>query len=259
VASSPVTWPDDAVRLSYPDWIVDRLVADLGRDDALAALEAMDLAPHVTLRADGYAQDLASQWVAEAVGAGEGDVVADVCAAPGGKATWLASRGAHVAAADVRPSRVGLIAANAQRTGVAGHVVAVVADATASPLRPGAFDAVLVDAPCSGLGVLHRRADARWRAQPEDVERLAALQRRILTAAIGLVRPGGTLVYSACTMTRAETVAHDEWLAEEHPDLEPVSPPDAPWRPWGRGALVLPQDAGTDGMALFRWRVPSAP
>jgi 16S rRNA (cytosine967-C5)-methyltransferase len=259
VASQPVAWPDDAVRLSYPDWIVDQLVEDLGRQDALAALEAMDAAPTVTLRDDGYAQDLASQWVAAAVGAAPGDVVADVCAAPGGKATWLAGRGAHVVACDVRPSRVGLVAANAGRVGVAERLVAVVADATAPPLRPGAFDAVLVDAPCSGLGVLHRRADARWRAQADEVDRLARLQRRMLAAAIGLVRPGGTLVYSACTMTRAETVRHDEWLAAEHPGLDALPRPDGPWRPWGRGGLVLPQDAGTDGMALFRWRVPSAP
>jgi 16S rRNA (cytosine967-C5)-methyltransferase len=258
VASQPVSWPDEATRLSYPDWIVEQLVADLGEADALAALEAMDRPPAVTTRHDGYVQDTASQWVAEAVGVGAGDVVADVCAAPGGKATLLAGLGARVVAADLRPARVGLVATNAERTGVADHLVAVVADATVPPLRPGSFDAVLVDAPCSGLGVLHRRPDARWRITSDDVGRLAAVQRRIIDAALPLVRPGGTFVYSVCTTTRAESTAHAERLAGEHPELEALPPPDGRWRPWGSGGLVLPQDAGTDGMSLFRWRLPSA-
>jgi 16S rRNA (cytosine967-C5)-methyltransferase len=192
------------------------------------------------------------------VGVGPGDVVADLCAAPGGKATLLAGLGAHVVAADLRTGRVGLIAANAERVGVGDHLLAITADATAPPLRPGRFDAVLVDAPCSGLGVLHRRADARWRIEAADVDRLAVLQRRIIEAALPLVRPGGTFVYSVCTMTRPESTDHDDWLAASHPELEPLPSPDGPWRPWGRGALVLPQDAGTDGMSLFRWRIPSA-
>jgi 16S rRNA (cytosine967-C5)-methyltransferase len=277
VSAEPVTWPDDATRLSYPDWIVDRLVADLGHDDALAALEAMDAAPEVSVRDDGYTQDRASQWVAAAVGVRAGDVVADVCAAPGGKATLLAERGARVIAADLRPARAGLVATNAARVGVADRLLPLVADATSPPIRPGSLDAVLVDAPCSGLGVLHRRADARWRAAPGDVEQLAGLQGRILAAAIPLVRPGGTVAYSVCTVTRAETLDHDEWVARTHPALRPLGVPiddrveggegleggqgseAARWRPWGTGALVLPQDAGTDGMALFRWQVPSAP
>ena len=108
VATAPVEFPDDATRLSYPDWIVERLVADLGHDDALAALETMDLAPRVHRRADGYTQDLASQWVAGLVDAGPGDRVADLCAAPGGKATAMAGVGAHVVAADLSPARAGL-------------------------------------------------------------------------------------------------------------------------------------------------------
>jgi 16S rRNA (cytosine967-C5)-methyltransferase len=253
VADAPVEWPDDATRLSYPDWIVERLVADLGEDDAVAALAAMDEAPEVTERADGYVQDRASQWVAEAVGARPGERVADVCAAPGGKATLLAG---DVVAADVSPQRAGLVRSNALRLG--RHLPVVVADARHPPFPAASFDRVLVDAPCSGLGVLRRRPDARWRMDADAVHRLAALQREILDAAVPLVRPGGTLVYSVCTLTAEETTGVDEWLAEAHPDLAPVNPPDGPWRPHGRGAILLPQAAGTDGMALFRFHRPYA-
>lgn len=251
------TFPDDATRLSYPDWIVDRLTADLGAERALAALEAMDAAASATVRDDGYTQDEASQWVAALVEAGPGDRVLDLCAAPGGKATALAAAGATVVAADVRPGRVGLIAGNARRTGTADRVHPLVADGRAVPFAAGSFDRVLVDAPCSGLGVLHRRADARWRVVPEAVDRLARLQVELVRAAADLVRPGGLLVVSACTLTARETTGVDSVVADVRPDLTPLPPPDGPWVPWGRGALLLPQAAGTDGMALHRYRLPT--
>lgn len=254
IADAPVDWPDDATRLSYPDWLVDRLIGDLGAADAIAALEAMDEAPEVSERVDGYVQDRASQWVADAVGARPGERIADVCAAPGGKATAMAATGAQVVAADV--GRAGLVRTNVQRLG--SDVAVLAADARRPPHPPGTFDRVLVDAPCSGIGVLRRRPDARWRVDAEAVDRLAALQREILAGAIPLLKPGGTLVYSVCTLTTAETLRVDEWLAAEHPELQPLDPPGAPWRPHGRGALLLPQAAGTDGMALLRLRaVPS--
>jgi 16S rRNA (cytosine967-C5)-methyltransferase len=68
-----------------------------------------------------------------------------------------------------------------------------------------------------------------------------------------MVRPGGTLVYSVCTLTAAETTGVDEWLATTRPDLVPTAPPGEPWQRWGRGAMLLPQAAGTDGMCLFRY------
>jgi 16S rRNA (cytosine967-C5)-methyltransferase len=256
VAKSDVTWPDDATRLSYPDWIVDRLQEDLGADGALAALEQMNEPPEVTTRDDGYVQDLASQWVAASVGAREGDVVADVCAAPGGKATALAESGARVVALDRREGRVGLVGANAERLGLAGQILPVAGDGTAPPLRPESFDHVLVDAPCSGLGVLRRRADARWRVTPDTVDRLAAVQRALVASAAALVRPGGSITYSVCTLTTAETTAVADAFTEAL-GLTPLDAPGDPWRPWGSGALLLPQAAGTDGMALFRWQLPS--
>ena len=196
-------------------------------------------------------QDRASQWVADLVEARAGERVADLCAAPGGKATWLAEQGAVVTAVDVRPARAALVAANAARLGVApGRLAIVVADGAAPPTRPGVFDRALVDAPCSGLGALRRRPDARWRIEPADVDRLAALQRRLLGAARSLVRPGGVLVYSVCTLTAVESIEHDDgqWPA--------LAPPPPPWLPYGRGGRLLPQTADTDGMVVLRYRRP---
>ena len=160
----------------------------------------------VTARDDGYVQDLASQWVADAVARAPGERVLDLCAAPGGKATGLAGAGAMVVAADARARRVGLVARNAaslehgpDRRGRGGR------RRPAPPFRPGSFDRVLLDAPCSGLGALRRRPDARWRIEADAVERLAGAAAR-LAAAAALVRPGGMLVYSVCTLTAAETI-----------------------------------------------------
>jgi 16S rRNA (cytosine967-C5)-methyltransferase len=264
----PPVWPDLATELSYPDWIVGRLEADLGKDCARACLVQMNEAPPVTTRADGYVQDLGSQWVSETVGVRVGERVADLCAAPGGKATAMAATAGSVAqeagqgtrllvvAGDIRPARARGMRDGVRRLGLdrgaSASVVTVVADGRRPPFVRGSFDRALVDAPCSGLGVLRRRPDARWRAQPADVDRLAALQRELLTGAVQLLRPGGTLVYSVCTLTSAETLTIDEWLASEHPELAPLPPPEPPWVPWGRGGLLLPQAAGTDGMFLLR-------
>jgi 16S rRNA (cytosine967-C5)-methyltransferase len=245
-------WPDLATELSYPDWIVERLVADLGPNDSRAALLAMNQARPVSVRGDGYVQDRASQWVAAAVGARPGDTVVDLCAGPGGKATALA--GARVFAFDVQPHRAALVVGNARRYGHANVHVGI-ADGRHPPVPDGAADAVLIDAPCSGLGVLGRRADARWRAQPADVNELGALQRQLLAGAIPLVRSGGSMTYSACTLTSAETTAIDDWLAATYPDLR-AAPLGDPWRPAGRGGRVLPQDEGTDGMYVLRLVAP---
>ena len=250
VAAEPVRWPDPPTRLSYPDWVVARLATDLGADDALGALEQMNVAPGVEERADGYVQDRASQWVATYVGAQPGERVCDLCAAPGGKATAMAATGAFVTAIDVHAGRARLIARNAARVGSAS-VGAVVADGRRPPHRAGTFDRVLVDAPCSGLGVLRRRPDARWHVQPGDVDDLVALQRELLAAAAEHVRDEGRVVYAVCTLTRAETIGIDEWLARAHPELVGLEPPGEPWEPVGRGARLLPQTAGTDGMFVL--------
>jgi 16S rRNA (cytosine967-C5)-methyltransferase len=208
----------------------------------------------VTTRPDGYRQDPASRAVAALVDAHPGMRVADTCAAPGGKATAIAAGGAWVAASDVRAGRARLVAGNRSELGLGSALAVVVADGRALPYRPGSFDRVLVDAPCSGLGALRRRPDARWRITADAVERLAHLQVELVLAAAELLCRDGELVYSVCTLTDAESVGVDATVAARAPQLEPLGPPAAPWAPHGRGGRLLPQDIGSDGMCAFRYR-----
>ena len=248
VADSVMVWPDEPTRLSYPDWIVALFVAELGEFEATAALECMNEPPQVNERRDGYIQDQASQWVAQLVGALTGESVLDLCAAPGGKATEMASAGAFVVAADLRAHRAALVVDNAHRLGY--HLPVVIADGSSPPFARSSFDRVLIDAPCSGLGSLRRRPDARWRITPDDIVDLVAIQQRLLSAAAPLVKPGGTLVYSVCTITAAESIEH------RTPDgFEIISTaPEHPWEPFGSGFRLLPQNADTDGMVIIRYR-----
>jgi 16S rRNA (cytosine967-C5)-methyltransferase len=248
VAAQPIPkWPSVAAELSYPDWIVTRLQAELGTDRALESLARMNEAPTVTMREDGYTQDLSSQWVAALVGAGRGERVLDVCSAPGGKATAMASTGAFVVAGEVQAHRARLVVENARRLGLVLPVVG--ADGTQPPFAPDSFDRVLIDAPCSGLGALRRRPDSRWHIEPDDVTELAALQRAILSACAPLVVVGGVLVYSVCTLTAEESIDHPMPAG-----FEPLETPGDAWEPYGDGARVLPQTADTDGMVIRRWR-----
>jgi 16S rRNA (cytosine967-C5)-methyltransferase len=243
-----MSWPSDGARLSYPDWMVELFLEELG-DDAIPALDRMNQAPPVTERADGYVQDQSSQWVAAAVEARSDELVLDVCAAPGGKATAMAAHGATVVANDQRVGRARLVAENARALELELPVVA--ADGAQPPFRTGAFAAVLLDAPCSGLGALRRRADARWRIQPSDIIDLAALQGRLLESAATLVAPEGRLVYSVCTITAAESVDHPTPAGFE---VDPAPPPTGSWRPFRQGWRVLPHDADTDAMVMIRYR-----
>jgi 16S rRNA (cytosine967-C5)-methyltransferase len=201
---------------------------------------------------DGRAtpQDQGSQAVVLALAPEPGERIADLAAAPGGKATAIGERvgnAGSVAALDVDAGRVRLLAAGAARLGL-DHVAAVLGDGRAVPFRDHSFDRVLLDAPCSGIGVLRRRPDARWRLQEAAIPELAQLQQALLRAAAGLVRPGGVLVYSVCTLTTEETTGIDEWAAAHLPEFDALAAPGAPWMPRGRGALLLPHAAGTDGM-----------
>jgi 16S rRNA (cytosine967-C5)-methyltransferase len=230
--------------------------------DALVATGLGDVAVLAAVR-DGRAtpQDQASQAVAHLVAmhlgttqAGTSVRVLDVAAAPGGKTTAiaeLAADGVLVVAGDVNPSRAARIGIAAARLGLPG-ITRVVADGRHPPFRSASFDAVLLDAPCSGLGVLRRRPDARWRLDPTHVETLAALQRELLATVAGIVRPGGVLVYAVCTFSAAETLDVDAWAEEHLAEFHAVAPP--PWRTHGRGALLLPSDADTDGMFVLTLR-----
>ncbi|MFB9314415.1 RsmB/NOP family class I SAM-dependent RNA methyltransferase [Nocardioides plantarum] len=157
-------------------------------------------------------QDEGSQLVAVALaraelGPGPDRLWLDLCAGPGGKSALLAAlgaeRGATLVATERAPHRARLVA-QALR-GAPGVSGVVVADGRRPPLRPGSVDRVLVDAPCTGLGALRRRPEARWRRKPDDLLELVLLQRSLLAGAIDLVRPGGVVLYATCSPVLAET------------------------------------------------------
>lgn len=210
-------------------------VAVASRDEMIARLAARGIAAHATsYAAHGLVVDApvaafgrepgltlqgeASQLVVDVLDPRPGERVLDLCAAPGGKSGAIAERTApaHVVATD--RSRPGVRRIAVLPAARAGRVLPLVADASAPPLR-GTFDAVLVDAPCSGLGTLRAHPEIRWRRTPEDLERLAERQQAILASAADLVRPGGRLVYATCTVARVENERVVERLLASHADF----------------------------------------
>jgi 16S rRNA (cytosine967-C5)-methyltransferase len=217
-----------ALRHSYPDWVAETWERDLGLEEAIALMRAQNAPAETVVRlvrgdvegrpddvipgawhvehvdesalAEGrvWPQSRASQLVGLAVGAQDGERTLDLCAAPGGKATMLAG---EVTAVEVNEARARELEDVARRLGAA-NVRVVVADGRALPSELTGFDRALVDAPCSGLGVLNQRPDLRWRAEP-----LPELQLELLLAAAERVRPGGTIVYSVCTVNADESEA----------------------------------------------------
>lgn len=157
----------------------------------------------------------------------------DPCAGPGGKAALLAAlaagRGALLLAGEVQPHRAGLV--RSALAGASGVQDVVVADARRPPWEPGSFDRVLLDAPCTGLGALRRRPEARWRKRPSDVAELAELQRELLHAALDSARPGGAVTYATCSPVLAETrgVIESVLAARDDAVLEavPLAVPDS--------------------------------
>jgi 16S rRNA (cytosine967-C5)-methyltransferase len=171
-------------------------------------------------------QSRASMLVSRALDPRAGERVLDLCAAPGGKTTHLAALMAgegEVVAVELDPRRARDIERNAARLR-AFNVEVVVGDAT-EPVFGTGYDRVLVDPPCSDLGTLQSRPDARWRKTPQQVHELSQLQRRMLEAAAGAVRPGGRLVYSTCTISSIENERQmDDFLAR-HPEFAVREPP----------------------------------
>jgi 16S rRNA (cytosine967-C5)-methyltransferase len=190
----------------------DCVVLEHGEPGALAAI------------AEGRAvvQDAASALVAPALEAGPGELVLDLGAGPGGKAGHLAALGARVLAVELHPGRARMVRDLSRRLGVDARLWTVAGDGTRPPIGHGRADAAMVDAPCSNLGSLRRRPEARWRHTPEEIERLTALQSALLDAAVAAVRPGGHVLYSVCTWTLAETDGVVDAALERHPELEPA-------------------------------------
>ena len=191
-----------------------------------AALPSGDPAAIPAVR-DGRAgvQDEGSQLVALALAAaslsGRDERWLDVCAGPGGKAALLAGlagqRGARLLANDVQPARSRLV--SAALAGSAGVLGVVAADGRRPAWRAAAFDRTLVDAPCTGLGALRRRPEARWRRQSGDLETLVPLQRALLHTALDSVRPGGVVIYATCSPHVAETRGLVDAVLADRPDV----------------------------------------
>ena len=278
LAALPETTPAEAaLKHSYPDWVAELWWRELGDAEALALMRAQNEPPERVVRVnrrksgrvDGrpdpdlpnalhvervdeaalaagliWPQSRGSQLAGVVVGSRAGERTLDLCAAPGGKATQLEG---EVVAVELHPGRARELEENCRRLG-ADNVTVINADATKLPAELNGFDRVLVDAPCSGLGVLGSRPDLRWRARP-----LPDLQLELLRVAAERVRPGGTIVYSVCTINSEESEAvvdasgltveplGDEWPQFRHPR-----------RP--EFLLTLPHVHGTSGFFIARLR-----
>ena len=169
-----------------------------------------------------YVQDISSMMVAEYAAPKEGDHCIDVCAAPGGKSIHLAEklRGTgHVEARDVSEQKVALIDENIKRCRLT-NITAKCQDATVlDEASVRTADVLIADLPCSGLGVLRRKTDIKYRMNPEGEESLVALQRQILSVVCEYVKPGGTLIYSTCTIHAAENEENARWFEQTHPEF----------------------------------------
>lgn len=168
-------------------------------------------------------QGEASMLVADCLSLNSGQSAIDMCSAPGGKATHIASivRPGRVIACDLHESRIGLIRTNASRLGLE-NIEAFQADAVQLPRLIGErFDRVLVDAPCTGLGVIRKKPDIKWTRKQEDIGTLAALQRKLLFSGCELLKPGGILVYSTCTLVKEENQDIIHSVLAEREDIEP--------------------------------------
>ena len=266
--------PEGPLKHSYPDWIWDSWRRDLGEEEALALMRAQNEPPETVVRlvrgeiegeatdipgawrvprvdeqalADGrvWPQSRGSQLAGLVVGSQPGERVLDLCAAPGGKTAMLAG---EVTAVEANDSRARELEENLRRLG-REDVRVVHADGRALPAELSGFDRALVDAPCSGLGVLAARPDLRWRSQP-----LPELQLELLRAAAERVRQGGTIVYSVCTVNadEAEAVVDASGL-----EVEPIAEwPQFAHRTRPEFLQTLPHVHGTSGFFVARLRVP---
>jgi 16S rRNA (cytosine967-C5)-methyltransferase len=189
------------------DWTGPRVVFELRRHPPLAALGSFQ---------DGwfYVQDPSTLLAVRHLDPQPGEMILDLCAAPGGKTTYIAQRMGNrgrIAARDNQPERLKMLEENCRRLG------ATCVDLAAAP---GAFDRILVDAPCSNTGVLRRRVEARWRVQPAEIKRLSKAQSALLAQAAPELKPGGTLVYSTCSLEPEENEEVVRRFLENHPAFE---------------------------------------
>jgi 16S rRNA (cytosine967-C5)-methyltransferase len=202
-------------------------------------------------------QDLASQLVSHACAPQPGQTWWDACAGEGGKTMHLSdlmqNRG-MIWASDRSLRRLDHLKKRAARAGVFNYRAAPWDGSEKLPTKTK-FDGVLVDAPCSGVGTWQRNPHARWTTQPSDVRELAAVQQRLLEHVAGSLKPGGRLVYSVCTLTRAETTAVADAFTATHPEFEPVPVfPRSQLSALNSQLFLLPHELNANGMFIAAWR-----
>lgn len=206
-------------------------------------------------------QDESSMLVGRAVGPASGMRVLDCCAAPGGKTAHMAElmedRG-EIIANDLHEHKRKLISAQAERLGLDSiHTITGDALDLVQKYAPGSFDRILLDAPCSGLGVIRRKPDLKWTKTPGDIGEIAGLQRKLLDSVSSLLRIGGILVYSTCTIDPEENEGTVRHFLETHPGFGLPEKSSAEWDKLdsaaeGVGVQILPQDYNSDGFYISR-------
>ena len=251
--------PDLYLRLLAADGPERLLAAGIVAEPHPLARDVVRLAAATDLAAalatvPAVVQDPAAALVVQYADTPAGALVADLCAAPGGKALALAAGARYTIAADLSAGRLTRLRENLERVrslAVRLDVGLLVSDGRAPAVR--AADVVLLDVPCTGTGTFRRHPDGRWRLQPRDLSLLVALQRELLAAAQQVVRPGGLLIYSTCSLEPEENEAQVEWFLNVNPDYSPAPTAAAPAAvrdgPWLR---VLPQRHGADGAFAAR-------
>jgi 16S rRNA (cytosine967-C5)-methyltransferase len=200
-------------------------------------------------------QDLGAQCVVFPLALAANQRVLDACAAPGGKTALMAERAPNLGklvAVDIDPHRLGKVRENLKREMLDAEIVAADASAPAAWWDGEPFDRILLDAPCSGLGVIRRHPDIRLRKSPSDIDKLPALQGKLLRATWDLLKVGGRLVYVTCTVTRSENRNVIGAFLTDHPQASIV--PVEAWEGWPGlgeadefGRQILPGEAGADG------------
>lgn len=220
------------------------------------ALQVFGDVTSVTEKKACVAMSLAAMLVARTVGVEDGDNVLDCCAAPGGKSVYMANLcpTARILSCDVYPHKLKLIEGYAYKM-KAENISVKLNDATAvNPQFFDKFDKVLLDAPCSGYGVIFSRPDIKVFRKQEDVAELAKIQRQMLSVAKNYVKKGGTLVYSTCTVFQEENGDNIKWFLAENPDFE-LTEPDLPLHTAFKdkpGVQLMPDVHGTEGFYMAK-------
>lgn len=263
-----LSWPDDSVRYSMPDWIVSMWESTYGKETAVSMMESFLKNNKTTVRCnfdraskteilkslqeqgvnvtesgisegvlylenydylEGLAafnngliqvQDLSSTFVGEAADPKEGDYIIDVCGAPGGKSIHMADKlhgTGMVEVRDVTEYKVSLIQENIDRCGFENIRIKIQDALVLDQESIEKADIVIADLPCSGLGIIGRKPDIKYRLKPEDLDSLATLQREILSVVQSYVKPGGKLVFSTCTINKKENEENVQWFLNQFP------------------------------------------